>query len=173
MFATSPAPPSPLSARPPLLSDAEALHPLLACWEVAANAAGVPYPLPPGLLPRWIEAVRQAEADGVGMGAVVVVDQRPIGAVSLQGLQDDSLELGYWIGQPYWGRGYASRAASEVIQRARDLLRPRRLVASYFMHNPASGRVQKKLGFRVIGLGQIDCLATGAQHPCIHTERIL
>jgi RimJ/RimL family protein N-acetyltransferase len=56
-------------------------------------------------------------------------------------------ELGYWLGKPYWGRGYVSEAAAAVVEYAFGWLNQPALVAGYFVDNPASGRVLEKLGF--------------------------
>ena len=68
------------------------------------------------------------------------------------------VELGYWIARQYWGQGYATEAGRAVLDVA-QMLGHRRIVASHFLDNPASGRVLRKLGF----------LATGAvrnRHSC-------
>jgi [ribosomal protein S5]-alanine N-acetyltransferase len=57
-------------------------------------------------------------------------------------------ELGYWIGVPYWGQGFATEAAREVLRHGFEDLGLRRVFASHFRHNPASGRVLLKLGMR-------------------------
>lgn len=59
-------------------------------------------------------------------------------------------ELGYWIARPYWGQGYATEAARAALTLVRTLGH-RRIVASHFQDNPASGRVLGKLGFRAMG----------------------
>lgn len=58
--------------------------------------------------------------------------------------------LGYWIGRPYWNRGYATEAALAVLDQARTQGVPR-VRAETFVHNPASARVLAKLGFVVTG----------------------
>jgi RimJ/RimL family protein N-acetyltransferase len=70
---------------------------------------------------------------------------RLIGSVGLS-LVEGEVNLGYWIGRPYWGQGYATEAARALLSLARTLGH-KRLVASYFEDNPASGRVLRKLGF--------------------------
>lgn len=60
------------------------------------------------------------------------------------------VELGYWIARDHWGRGYATEAARSVVGLARALGH-RRIVASHFLDNPASGRVLKKVGFTASG----------------------
>lgn len=75
---------------------------------------------------------------------------RLIGHVGLA-RDGDQVELGYWIGRPFWGQGYATEAARAVISLAKALGH-RRLVASHFVDNPASGRVLRKLGFCPTGV---------------------
>jgi RimJ/RimL family protein N-acetyltransferase len=60
-------------------------------------------------------------------------------------------ELGYWLTPDAWGRGYATEAGRAVLGMARHALGCRRLVASHYVDNPASGRVLRKLGFRPTG----------------------
>jgi ribosomal-protein-alanine N-acetyltransferase len=64
----------------------------------------------------------------------------------------DSGELGYWIGKPYWGRGYATEAAAAVLDFAFGPLALHRVEATHFTRNPASGRVMEKLGMRLEGV---------------------
>lgn len=59
---------------------------------------------------------------------------------------DGEVELGYWIARQHWGQGYATEAARAVLDVA-QMLGHRRIVASHFLDNPASGRVLRKLGF--------------------------
>ena len=68
-----------------------------------------------------------------------------IGACGLSRDDAGQVELGYWISRPHWGHGYATEAAAALLRIA-PLLGHRRLVASHFADNPASGRVLRKLG---------------------------
>ena len=55
-------------------------------------------------------------------------------------------DIGYWIGAPYWGNGYATEAGEAIIERAREL-GVQMIVLKYFDGNGASRRVSEKLGF--------------------------
>lgn len=55
-------------------------------------------------------------------------------------------DIGYWIGAPYWGNGYATEAGNAIIDRAREL-GVQMIVLKYFDGNDASRRVSEKLGF--------------------------
>jgi RimJ/RimL family protein N-acetyltransferase len=75
---------------------------------------------------------------------------RLVGTIGLRAV-GDSHELGYWLTPDAWGRGYATEAGRAVIDIARHALPIRRLTASYFVDNPASGNVLRKLGFSDTG----------------------
>lgn len=61
---------------------------------------------------------------------------------------EGSAELGYWIGEPYQKRGYATEASRALIKRAFDDLAIERIYATYKCENAASKRVLEKLGFK-------------------------
>jgi [ribosomal protein S5]-alanine N-acetyltransferase len=56
--------------------------------------------------------------------------------------------MGYWIGVPYWGRGYCTEAAGALLAHAFGPLGLHRVHATHLTRNPASGRVMQKLGMR-------------------------
>ena len=57
-------------------------------------------------------------------------------------------ELGYWIGVPYWGNGYATEAARAVLGYGFEDLKLHRIFATHFKQNAASRNVLQKLGMR-------------------------
>ena len=65
-------------------------------------------------------------------------------------LRDGELELGYWIGRPYWGQGFATEAASAVIERGFGELGLSGIHAAYYDGNAKSKRVLDKLGFTFV-----------------------
>ena len=78
----------------------------------------------------------------------------PIGCVGLLFHPDTNhwwgegaVELGYWVGEEYWGKGYATEASKRVIEHAFDDLDADVIYASYRIENSASKRVLEKLGF--------------------------
>jgi RimJ/RimL family protein N-acetyltransferase len=74
---------------------------------------------------------------------------RLIGACGIGNFNNDA-ELGYWIGRPYWGLGFATEASRAVVEIAKTIGH-KKLVASHFTDNPASGKVLRKLGFQGTG----------------------
>jgi RimJ/RimL family protein N-acetyltransferase len=75
----------------------------------------------------------------------------PVGVLGLFEAGDVAPEVGYWIGRPFWGRGYATEALEAGVVWASRTWRRRALVAGHFDDNPASGRVLEKAGFLYTG----------------------
>lgn len=61
--------------------------------------------------------------------------------------RDDECELGYWLGKPFWGRGYMPEAAAEIIRHGFEDLGMKTIWCGYYEGNQKSKRVQEKLGF--------------------------
>ncbi|WP_324697989.1 GNAT family N-acetyltransferase [Novosphingobium aerophilum] len=85
------------------------------------------------LLPRFL--ITEPSAHG----------SRLVGCIGLSDL-DGEVNLGYWIARDHWGQGFASEAVRAVLSLARAIGH-KRIVASHFIDNPASGRVLEKSGF--------------------------
>ena len=78
-------------------------------------------------------------------------DGLPIGSIGLHhndlAVNVDELELGYWIGKPFWGQGLIPEAAREVLRHAFEDLGMTRIWCGHDDGNVKSRRVQEKLGF--------------------------
>lgn len=61
--------------------------------------------------------------------------------------KDDECELGYWLGKPFWGRGYMTEAANEILRHAFEDIGMMTVWCGYYDGNIKSKRVQEKLGF--------------------------
>lgn len=61
--------------------------------------------------------------------------------------REDECELGYWLGKPFWGRGYMPEAAAELIRHGFEDLCMTTIWCGYYEGNNKSKRVQEKLGF--------------------------
>ena len=61
--------------------------------------------------------------------------------------RDDECELGYWLGKPFWGRGYMPEAAREILRHGFEDLGMNTIWCGYYEGNRKSKRVQEKLGF--------------------------
>ena len=143
-----------LVLRPFTTADAPELQQLANAPEIAATTLNIPHPYPDGLAQAWIR--QHAEMFESGEGAVFAIVRRRDGVLlGCVGLGCDpenrNAELGYWIGVPYWNRGYATEAARVVVAFGFAWLRLHKIKSSYFGSNPASGRVLEKIGMRYEG----------------------
>ena len=58
------------------------------------------------------------------------------------------LELGYWLGKPFWGQGIMPEAAREIIRHGFEDIGMTKIWVGYYEGNTKSKRVQEKVGFR-------------------------
>lgn len=107
----------------------------------------------------WIEA--RLGPGAYVFGIVRCADQEFLGVAGFGG-PPDLPEMGYWIGSPYRGRGYATEAIMALVEHARRGGVPR-LHADTFPGNPASARVLAKAGFIAIGIVERDFPARGGR----------
>ena len=136
-----------LVLRPLTLADAPRVQELAGAREVALNTLLIPHPYPDGAAEEWI-AEREAKFEE-GNVTFAIDDGELVGVMGLHiKRDDDTAEIGYWIGVPYWGRGYASEAGAEVIRYGFEVQKLNKIYAAYFARNPASGRVLRKLGMK-------------------------
>jgi len=97
---------------------------------------------------EWIRMSAQHSEDVQHMA--VIADGAVVGGVGFERLTDLSTrtaEIGYWIGEPYWGRGIATRALEAATRIAFDGFDFVRLQAGVLSWNPASCRVLEKAGY--------------------------
>jgi RimJ/RimL family protein N-acetyltransferase len=138
-----------LTLRPPVLADAEEIALQLSNWNVARMLARIPYPYHPEDAEDWIRNLAKKPEDLV----YTVHRERLIGIVSIES-GDGEPRLGYWLGEPWRGRGFMTEAAGKLLQYAFATRGYRAVQSSAFIDNPASLRVQEKLGFVVTGTGE-------------------
>ena len=103
---------------------------------------------------RFVEARHLGEALGPASSLRAVLESGAtplVGAIGLRPIAAEHGNLGYWIGRPYWGCGYATAAARAVIALAFGLLDIDALTAPHLARNPASGRVMEKCGMSLLG----------------------
>ena len=113
------------------------------------------------------KAARNAIA-GTSFFLIVEREGRLAGAVGIGAMPYVS-DLGYWLGRNCWARGLMTEAAGAVLAIGFDVLGLRLVRSGLFADNPASLRVQEKLGFRRIGLGTRRSLARGTEVAHIDT----
>ena len=117
----------------------------------------IPHPYPSGEAERYVFTTRNANSNGEGLGLVLTRLGSPkdiIGAIGLFSRDlPETLELGYWIGAPNWGQGFATEAVHAMLDAAFSLSRSNAVLAVVKPDNPASIRVLERCGFSKSGEG--------------------
>jgi RimJ/RimL family protein N-acetyltransferase len=143
-----------LILRPFTQADAPRVRELASAREVADPTGHIPHPYPEDEASEWIRThdIEFRRGEGVIFAIVLRESRELIGAIGLTlHPRDRRAELGYWIGMPYWNRGYMTEAARSMLSYAFETLNLNRVYASYFPRNPASGRVMQKIGMQYEG----------------------
>lgn len=140
-----------LVLRPYSLADIPDLVRLAGAREIAATTLRIPHPYREQDAVDFVAACQpDADAGQSVRFAITLRDGAAFcGGVGLR-LESDHhrAELGYWLGVPYWGRGYATEAAQAVLHYGFNTLGLHRIYAQHVRENPASGHVLKKIGMR-------------------------
>jgi ribosomal-protein-alanine N-acetyltransferase len=140
-----------LVLRPFAPDDAAAVHAHLADREVAATTASIPHPYPDGAAAEWIgtHGRRYAAGEAVVLAVALRETGALVGSIEIRLVPGHRrAELGYWIGRPHWGRGYATEAADALVRWGFATLGLHRVTAAHLSRNPASGRVLLRIGMR-------------------------
>ncbi|RFU67036.1 GNAT family N-acetyltransferase [Bacillus sp. V59.32b] len=116
----------------------------------------------------WIYCTYEAGPD---LGLMVLVrkeDNTPIGHAGLVPQvidREEEIEIGYWIAQDYWGKGYATEAAKALRDHGINQLGKKRLIALIQPGNLASREVAKKIGMNC----EKEIVLSG-QHVCVYSN---
>jgi len=137
-----------LALRGPRRSDVKVIAALANDRRIAANTSRIPYPYGVDDAEQFVASVNKREGEAC---FVITLDGAPIGVCSVD-LREDGPELGYWLGVPYWGRGFATEAARALIDHAFGDLEHDTLISGARVNNPASRRVLEKCGFQWTGV---------------------
>jgi RimJ/RimL family protein N-acetyltransferase len=150
-----------LVLRAPRFEDAKAIARLANDRRIAENTTRIPHPYRLADAETFIAAVNKSEGE---LAFLVTLDDEPIGGCGLAQHDGPEPDLGYWLGAPHWGNGYATEAARAVIDYAFTVLDFEALQAGARCTNPASRRVLEKCAFQWTGVGlyRIRALASSA-----------
>jgi RimJ/RimL family protein N-acetyltransferase len=124
-------------------------------YRVARNMSAIPHPYSLAHAEEWIAT---ATGHAPETHFAITIDDHVIGGIGIEVGDRDSLvvcdhdaEIGYWLGEPFWGRGIATEAVAALTDWAFAELRLVRLHAAVYARNPASARVLEKAGYTFEG----------------------
>jgi ribosomal-protein-alanine N-acetyltransferase len=146
-----------LLLRPFAMGDISTIARLAGSREISSTTANIPHPYTEQDAREFLARASDEFRSGQSMTFAICIspsgDVSPagelIGAVGLiLAPAHQRAELGYWIGVPFWGNGFATEAAGAVVAFGFETLGLHRIYAFHFAENVASGRVLTKIGMR-------------------------
>ena len=149
-----------LILRPCRTEDAPRLRELLNVWEVASMLAVIPFPYPEGAAEQWVATHAPRREAGTAYIFAITMNRDLTGVVGIHQQQGDFV-LGYWLGVPYWGRGFMSEAVAAIVNFAFTALALPRLMSGHFAENDRSARILQKAGFTTLCRDTKRCVARG------------
>jgi len=153
----------------PRMADANAILRLAGEKAVAEMTASIPHPYPSQAVEPFIFGARKGNALGEHLALAITPRSKPnelIGMVSAHKQATGVPFIGYWLGTPHWGKGYATEAVQGLIDSLFSLIDLPAIEADTRVINPASRRVLEKSGFRSEGSFLKSLPARGGLFPC-------
>ena len=118
---------------------------------VAQMTTSIPHPIPPGMTEAFVaRAMAEDRTEDVwAMDATKSGGGELMGLISLERMDRNQSEVGYWVAPVYWNTGLASEAVEALV--TSNPLENDTMFASVFQDNPASARVLTHCGFEYLG----------------------
>lgn len=148
-----------LRVRPLTHADAAPMERLAGDWGVAEFTARIPHPYPPGAAAEWISS--NDDENEIALAIERRSDGAFIGCCGYSPDEPGAVEIGYWIGRPYWKQGFGSEAIAALIAYCFGDPAIDRVIATVHPDNRASIRLQEKLGLALVGARELEMPARG------------
>ncbi|NTF63429.1 GNAT family N-acetyltransferase [Rhizobium rhizogenes] len=156
-----------LTLRPHRLSDADAITESLSDFAVTRMLARVPTPYDRQDALDWLVQHTAGLDTGWDL-AVTEKDDVHIGMAGID-LRHGRWHLGYWLNRYYWRRGIMGEAVGATLERFARRMPDVAVFSGIFADNPASLKLQQKLGFEIIGCSEVYSFARNTMVPHIET----
>lgn len=140
------------------MNDATEVARILNNKKIASNTRSVDVPYSMDSATKLIEKQQEMRETGDAYAFAICQkdstdEERLIGGISLMvNKADHSAELGFWLGQDFWNRGYCTEASKAIVEFGFETLGLFRVTAHHLSRNPASGRVLEKIGMTKEGV---------------------
>lgn len=149
-----------LAMRRPNDGDIAALAELADNRRIAEMVARMPHPYGDAEARAFVAMAGRPERGGVTYAMTLAETGSLIGCAGLNATER-GLELGYWVGEPHWNKGYATEAAHALVDLAFRATPAQVLHVACRVINPASRRVVHKCGFQYAGQGMMTSPVAG------------
>ena len=157
------------------IDDAKDVHRLAGDKLIADTTLLIPHPYPDGAAEQWIETHNELFLRGTDYIFAITekTSAELIGAIGLTvNISIRIGELGYWIGVPFWNKGYCTEAVGKLLEFGFEELKLNKIHAHHFINNPASGHVLLKSGMKLEGTLKQHVMKDG-RHLDIRTYGIV
>jgi len=162
-----------LVLRPFRMEDAADVQRLAGDPAIADTTLVIPHPYPIEAATGWIALHAALWATRREVEFAVTKDGALVGALAICiDRANEDAEVGYWIGKPFWGSGYATEALRAALEFSFGPLGLARVHADHFTRNPASGRVLDKAGMTRIGLMRASRKKGDRREDCVAYEAV-
>lgn len=126
------------------MEDAKSLVRLLNDSDVSKWTSNIPYPYTKNDAICWLESLQSR----VRKPQAIEMDNKLVGCVSFWEYDSESIEIGYWIGKEFWGKGIATKALQNLFIQP-SFPKNKNIVAKVATQNIASQRVLEKCRFEI------------------------
>ncbi|UXR64775.1 GNAT family N-acetyltransferase [Bdellovibrio bacteriovorus] len=136
------------------LNDAKEIQRQAGSPKIAATTLAIPHPYPDGAAEDWISHHQENFKNGHGADWAITLKSTNelIGCISLMSSKNHHrAEVGYWVGEAHWSKGYCTEATKAAILYGFESLGLNKITACHMAHNPASGKVMVKAGMEKEG----------------------
>ena len=161
-----------LILRPLAASDLDDLVRVLNNLNVSRTTARIPFPYGQSDAEDFLALTLRPQAGTLRLSITVKVEGGTVcGGITYEpGENAEAAEIGYWLAEPQWGKGYGSEAARAMTDHAFEVAGYRRIIARYRLGNEASRRILEGLGFVTTGHGTCASRAEGTESPAALLE---
>jgi len=134
---------------------------------VSQSLSNVPFPYTMDHADEWLKTITQRAHK---YNYCIFLNLALIGGVSLILKDDGSYELGYWLGENFWGNGYATEAAKGLLNDIFENEKNPKITSGYLQGNFASANVLSKLGFKKTGEVETYVLSLDKSLTLVNTK---
>jgi RimJ/RimL family protein N-acetyltransferase len=159
-----------LTLRRPTLADVKAIARLANDRRIAENIRRLPHPYSQD---HAVSLVRDLADDRRDMAFLIESNFTPVGMVGISWRDQDTPELGYWLGTEHWGRGFGTEASRAAIDFFFEETCQELLHAGTRVTNPSSRNILEKCGFQWTGveLHRFEALGSSSPVDCFRLSR--
>ncbi|OHA64555.1 MAG: hypothetical protein A2940_00035 [Candidatus Wildermuthbacteria bacterium RIFCSPLOWO2_01_FULL_48_29] len=153
-----------LLLRPYRGEDEEALVRNINSKKVYRATLHIPYPYTVQDAKQWIAKNRKLakQKNPESVNFVIEMNGELIGGIGFDDVEKNHrAEIGYWLGEKYWGQGIITEAVRAVTKFGFEELHLHRIYACVYPFNKASMKVLKKSGYKLEGLIRKNVMKNG------------